>query len=30
VANPNPVTYNYQGNINGVPRTLKVTVGAKF
>jgi outer membrane receptor protein involved in Fe transport len=29
-ANPNPVVYNYQGNINGVPRTLKLTVGAKF
>jgi outer membrane receptor protein involved in Fe transport len=30
VANPNPVVYNYAGNINGVPRTLKLTVGAKF
>jgi outer membrane receptor protein involved in Fe transport len=30
VANPNPVTYNYIGNINGVPRTLKLSVGAKF
>jgi hypothetical protein len=30
VANPNPVPYNYTGNINGVPRTLKLTVGAKF
>ena len=30
VFNPVPVTYNYQGNINGVPRTLKLTVGAKF
>ena len=30
VANPNPVVYNYTGNINGVPRTLKLTVGAKF
>ena len=30
VFNPEPVTYNYQGNINGVPRTLKLTVGAKF
>ena len=28
--NPNPVVYNYQGNINGVSRTLKLTVGAKF
>jgi len=30
VPNPNPVTYNYNGNINGVPRTLKLMVGAKF
>jgi len=30
VANPNPVPYNYKGNINGVPRTLKLSVGAKF
>jgi outer membrane receptor protein involved in Fe transport len=30
VANPNPVTYNPVGNINGVPRTLKLMVGAKF
>jgi hypothetical protein len=30
VPNPNPVVYNYIGNINGVPRTLKLTVGAKF
>jgi outer membrane receptor protein involved in Fe transport len=31
VANPsNPVTYNYTGNIFGVPRTLKLTVGARF
>jgi outer membrane receptor protein involved in Fe transport len=30
VPNPNPVPYNYTGNINGVPRTLKLTVGAKF
>jgi outer membrane receptor protein involved in Fe transport len=30
VRNPNPVTYNYAGNINGVPRTLKLSVGAKF
>jgi outer membrane receptor protein involved in Fe transport len=28
--NPDPVIYNYNGNINGVPRTLKLTVGAKF
>ena len=28
--NPDPVIYNYKGNINGVPRTLKLTVGAKF
>ncbi|HEY0800362.1 MAG TPA: hypothetical protein VGD54_05930, partial [Steroidobacteraceae bacterium] len=30
VANPNPVVYNYVGNINGVPRELKLSVGAKF
>jgi outer membrane receptor protein involved in Fe transport len=30
VANPNPVPYNHNGNINGVPRTLKLSVGAKF
>jgi hypothetical protein len=30
VANPNPVTYNTTGNIFGVPRTLKLTVGARF
>jgi outer membrane receptor protein involved in Fe transport len=31
VPNPNfPVTYNYNGNINGVPRTLKLMFGAKF
>jgi outer membrane receptor protein involved in Fe transport len=30
VANSNPVTYNTNGNINGVPRTLKLMVGAKF
>jgi outer membrane receptor protein involved in Fe transport len=30
VFNSNPVTYNYNGNINGVPRTLKVTIGGKF
>jgi len=30
VANSDPVVYNYMGNINGVPRTLKLTFGAKF
>ena len=30
VANPNPVPYNTTGNIDGVPRTLKLTVGARF
>jgi hypothetical protein len=30
VPNPNPVTYNYTGNITGVPRTLKLSIGAKF
>jgi hypothetical protein len=30
IANANPITYNYNGNIDGVPRTLKLTVGAKF
>jgi outer membrane receptor protein involved in Fe transport len=30
VPNSNPVTYNYTGNINGVPRTLKLMAGAKF
>jgi outer membrane receptor protein involved in Fe transport len=30
VPNPNPVPYNYTGNINGVPRTLKLMAGAKF
>ena len=30
VANPNPVVYNPTGNITGVPRTLKLMVGAKF
>jgi outer membrane receptor protein involved in Fe transport len=30
VPNANPVTYNYIGNINGVPRTLKLMAGAKF
>lgn len=27
---PKPVAYNYTGNINGVPRTIKVTMGYKF
>jgi hypothetical protein len=30
VANPNPVQYNTKGNIFGVPRTLKITVGYRF
>jgi hypothetical protein len=30
VAQPTPVRYNTNGNINGVPRTLKLMVGAKF
>jgi outer membrane receptor protein involved in Fe transport len=30
VYNSNPVPYNYNGNINGVPRTLKLTVGGRF
>jgi hypothetical protein len=30
VANSNPVTYNPNGNILGVPRTLKLMIGAKF
>jgi outer membrane receptor protein involved in Fe transport len=30
VANPNPVTYNRNGNILGVPRTFKFMIGAKF
>jgi outer membrane receptor protein involved in Fe transport len=30
VANSNPVTYNRNGNIFGVPRTLKLMIGAKF
>jgi outer membrane receptor protein involved in Fe transport len=30
VANPNPVPYDRTGNISGVPRTLKLMVGAKF
>ena len=29
-ANSNPVVYNYTGNINGVPRTLKLMLGGKF
>ena len=30
VANPNPVTYNRVGNITGVPRTFKMSMGFKF
>lgn len=30
VANAHPVSFNYIGNINGTPRTLKIMVGAKF
>jgi outer membrane receptor protein involved in Fe transport len=30
VYNSDPVTFNQTGNINGVPRTLKLMVGAKF
>jgi len=30
VPNPNPVTYNYTGNITGPPRTLRLTIGAQF
>jgi len=30
VANTDPVTYNRDGNIFGVPRTFKLMVGAKF
>ena len=30
VPNSDPVVYNMVGNINGVPRTLKLMVGAKF
>jgi TonB dependent receptor/Carboxypeptidase regulatory-like domain len=30
VPNPHPVAFNYIGNIDGVPRTLKLTMGAKF
>ena len=30
VANSNPVTYYRNGNVNGVPRTLKLMIGAKF
>jgi outer membrane receptor protein involved in Fe transport len=30
VANPNPVVYNRVGNITGVPRTFKMSMGFKF
>jgi outer membrane receptor protein involved in Fe transport len=30
VANPNPVSYNRVGNITGVPRTFKLTMGFRF
>ena len=30
VYNSNPVTYNPTGNITGVPRTFKMTMGVKF
>jgi len=30
IPNPNPVTINNVGNITGVPRTLKLMIGAKF
>ena len=30
VANPNPVRYNEIGNITGVPRTFKASLGMKF
>jgi hypothetical protein len=30
VASQNPVPYNYNGNINGVTRSLKLSFGAKF
>jgi hypothetical protein len=30
VPNSNPLTFNRIGNINGVPRTLKLMIGAKF
>jgi hypothetical protein len=30
VANPDPVEYNRIGNITGVPRTLKASIGMKF
>jgi outer membrane receptor protein involved in Fe transport len=30
VLNPNPVVYNYTGNISGVPRTLRVQLSSKF
>jgi hypothetical protein len=30
VRNPDPVEYNSIGNITGVPRTLKASIGMKF
>jgi hypothetical protein len=30
VPNPDPVRFNTTGNITGVPRTLKATMGFKF
>jgi hypothetical protein len=27
---PNPVTFNQKGNIQGTPRTLKLTAGVRF
>lgn len=30
VANPNPVVYNFTGDITGVPRTFRLTAGYKF
>ena len=30
VPNPEPVKYNTVGNIGGVPRTLKASLGVKF
>jgi len=30
VANRDPVTYNTIGNITGVPRTFKATMGVRF
>jgi outer membrane receptor protein involved in Fe transport len=30
VANPQPVSYNPTGNITGVPRTIKASIGMKF